>query len=102
MHSVSWRFLVVLGIFAALAGEVQSAPQSGGDFSSNRDAKKLPTETILVKGAWSSASDTSTPLPEGGRVSSNIYKNAYFGLAYPLSPDWTEKYSGPPPSDSGY
>ncbi len=102
MHSVSWRFLVVLEIFAALAGAVQCAPQSGGDFSSNSDAKKLPTETILVRGAWSSASDTSTPLPEGGRVSRDIYKNAYFGLAYPLSPGWTEKYSGPPPSDSGY
>lgn len=93
---------MVLGVYAVLSGAVQGTPQSGGDFSSNPDAKKLPTETILVKGAWSSASDTSTPLPEGGRVSKNIYANTYFGLAYPLSPDWTEKYSGPPPSDSGY
>jgi len=23
-------------------------------------------------------------------------------LTYALSPDWTEKFSGPPPSDSGY
>jgi hypothetical protein len=101
-RSALWRFLAVLAIYGTLPGAAQGAPQSGGDFSANPDAKKLPTETILVKGAWSSASDGVTPVPEGGRVSRNIYKNAYFGLAYPLSPDWTEKYSGPPPSDSGY
>ena len=101
-RSALWRFLALLAIYGTLLGVAQGAPQSGGDFSTNPDAKKLPTETILVKGAWSSASDRVTPLPEGGRVSRNVYNNAYFGLAYPLSPDWTEKYSGPPPSDSGY
>jgi hypothetical protein len=35
-------------------------------------------------------------------VANNVYRNQYFGLTYALSPDWTEKYSGPPPSDSGY
>jgi hypothetical protein len=35
-------------------------------------------------------------------VANNDYSNQYFGLAYTLSPDWIEKYSGPPPSDSGY
>jgi hypothetical protein len=101
-RSALWRFLALLAIYGTLLGAAQGAPQSGGDFSTNPDAKKLPTETILVKGAWSSVSDSVTPVPEGGRVSRNIYNNAYFGLAYPLSPDWTEKYSGPPPSDSGY
>jgi hypothetical protein len=96
------RVLATLGLGGSLLGAVKAAPQSGGDFSSNPEAKKLPTETILVKGAWSGASDSTIPLPEGGRVFNNIYTNAYFGLTYPLSPDWTEKYSGPPPSDSGY
>jgi len=85
-----------------LLARAQGAPQSGGDFSNNPQAKKLPTGVILVKGAWSSASDSVTPLPEGGRVARNAYSNPYFGLTYALSPDWTEKYSGPPPSDSGY
>jgi len=35
-------------------------------------------------------------------VAHNIYTNQYFGLSYPLSSDWYEKYKGPPPSDSGY
>jgi len=95
------RSLVLLGLSLSIVARAQGTPQSGGDFSSNPQAKKLPSETLLVKGAWSSASDSVTPLPEGGRVTKNIYTNAYFGLTYALSPDWTEKYSGPPPSDSG-
>ena len=96
------RFLVSLVLSMSLLLRAHGAPQSGGDFSDNSQAKKLPTETILVKGAWSSASDSLTPLPEGGRVTNNVYRNQYFGLTYALAPDWTEKYSGPPPSDSGY
>jgi hypothetical protein len=96
------RSLVLLGICVSMLARARGAPQGGGDFSNNPQPKKLPTETILVKGAWASASDSATPLPEGGRVAKNVYSNAYFGLAYTLSPDWTEKYSGPPPSDSGY
>jgi hypothetical protein len=94
--------LTLLGLCVTLLPSAQSAPQSGGDFSSNPQPKKLPTETILVKGAWSSASDSVTPLPEGGRVANHVYTNQYFDLTYALSPEWTEKYTGPPPSDSGY
>jgi hypothetical protein len=96
------HFLRLFGLSILLLVRAQAAPQSGGDFASNPQAKKLPAETILVKGAWSSASDSVTPLPEGGRVAKNVYTNPYLGLTYALSPDWVEKYSGPPPSDSGY
>src|SRR5216683_1905 len=96
------RLLALLGLSMSLLARAQAAPQSGGDFSNNPEAKKLPTGVLLVKGAWSSASDSVTPLPEGGRVDKNIYNNPYFGLTYALSPDWLEKYTGPPPSDSGY
>ncbi len=96
------HFLTILGLCVTLLARAQGAPQSGGDFSNNPEAKKLPTGVILVNGAWSSASDSVTPLPEGGRVANNVYNNQYFGLTYVLSPDWSEKYSGPPPSDSGY
>jgi hypothetical protein len=96
------RSVVLLGFSISLLASAQATPQSGGDFANNPQAKKLPTEVILVKGAWSSASDSVTPLPEGGRVANNIYSNPYFGLTYALSRDWNEKYSGPPPSDSGY
>lgn len=63
--------------------------------------RKLPTDVILLKGAVSSASDSSTPLPEGGTVKKDVYGNDYFGLSYALPPGWFEKYKGPPPSDSG-
>ena len=96
------RFLLLLGLSISLLPRARAAPQSGGDFSNNPQANKLPTGTILVKGAWSGASDSVTPLPEGGRVANNVYSNPYFGLTYTLSPDWLEKYTGPPPSDSGY
>ena len=76
----------------------QSAPTSGGDVP---PLTKVPTGVILVKGAWSSASDSVTPVPEGGNVANNVFSDQYFGMTYALPPDWTEKYKGPPPSDSG-
>jgi hypothetical protein len=42
-----------------------------------------------------------TPVPEGGGVRGNVYSNQYFGLTYALPKNWTEKYKGPPPSDTG-
>ncbi len=50
---------------------------------------------------WSSASDSVTPVPEGGNVANNIFTDSYFGMTYPLPSDWAEKYKGPPPSDGG-
>jgi len=80
----------------------QNTPPNGGDFSNNlQPVTKVPSGVILVKGAWSSASDSVTPVPEGGSVANNIFSNPYFGMSYPLPQDWVEKYKGPPPSDSG-
>ncbi|MEA2344942.1 MAG: Gram-negative bacterial TonB protein C-terminal [Thermoanaerobaculia bacterium] len=62
--------------------------------------RKLPTDVILVKGAAPSASDSTTPVPEGGAVRKEVYSNDYFGLSYTMPPGWFEKYKGPPPSDS--
>jgi hypothetical protein len=75
---------------------------SGGDFSQGPQLTKVPADVILVKGAWSSASDTVTPVPEAGKVTPDTYDNPYFGLALPLPGGWIQKYEGPPPSDSGY
>jgi hypothetical protein len=80
----------------------QGNPKNGGDLSSNPQiATKVPEGVILVKGAWSSASGSVTPLPEDGSVTNNIFSNQYFGLTYTLPSDWTETYEGPPPSDNG-
>ena len=61
----------------------------------------IPPNQILVKGAISSASDTSTPLPQQGSVEAGRYRNAYFGLSYPIPAGWTEQPAGPPPADRG-
>jgi len=87
----------------------QTAPQpvlgkNGGDFSSvtNPDPKGVvPKDMILVKGAWSSASDSTTPVPEGATLANNIFTDRYFGISYPLPPDWIQKYTPPPPSGTG-
>ena len=62
----------------------------------------VPAGVILVKGAWSSAAGTATPLPEEGAVSNGQYGNGYFGLEYAFGADWTQRYEGPPPSEGGY
>jgi len=77
------------------------APRNGGDFSNNMSAEKVPSGVILVKAAWSGASDSKTPVPEGGTVLHNVYANDYFGMSYEIPMDWTELYKGPPPSDNG-
>lgn len=80
----------------------QAPPSNGGDFSQNSEAKKVPAGVILVKGAWASASDSTTPVPESGSITDNLYSNPYFSLTYTLPPGWVQKFTGPPPSDSGY
>jgi Gram-negative bacterial TonB protein C-terminal len=77
-------------------------PASGGDFSTvTTPSVKVPEGVILVKGAWSSASDSVTPVPENSAVTNNLFSNQYFGMSYALPPGWAKGYDGPPPSDSG-
>jgi hypothetical protein len=86
----------------ACAVRAQDGTRRGGDSSNTSHPKKVPEGEILVKGAWPSASDITTPLPEGGRMAGGTYANAYFGLSYALPAGWAPQYAGPPPSDSGY
>jgi hypothetical protein len=103
------RFPVILGwalswslLLCGQRVDAQSTLQNGGDFSTNtQPLTKVPEGVILVKGAWTSASDSKTPLPEGGSITSNVFNNQYFEISYGLPPGWTEKYQGPPPSDTG-
>lgn len=77
---------------------------NGGDFSTNTHpapAGTVPKETIIVKGAWASASDSTTPLPEAAALTGNIFTDRYFGITYPLPPDWVQKFTPPPPSETG-
>jgi len=63
---------------------------------------RVPAGVILVKGAWSSASDANTPVPEGGKATALNYQSSYFHLAYPFAAGWKQRFEGPPPSDRGY
>jgi hypothetical protein len=62
----------------------------------------VPEHALIVKGAWSGASSHAMPLPEGGAFIAGRYHNDYFGLDYYISAQWTQRFEGPPPSDSGY
>lgn len=104
---ISLRRLLTLGLCLsqlpwAQSGKSPAAPQNGGDFSNNTEARnKVPAGVILVTGAWASASDSVTPLPEGAEIQDNVLRDPYFRITYPLPADWEEKYKGPPPSESG-
>jgi hypothetical protein len=78
----------------------QGATKGSSD-SSGGVVAKVPSGVILVKGAWSSASDSTTPLPEGGAVTHGVFRDPYFAMTYAIPQDWTEKHKGPPPSDTG-
>jgi hypothetical protein len=83
-----------------LLGEAQKpAAQVAAPQDPEPPQKTLP---FIVKGAWSSASDSTTPLPEDGSIAESVFASQYFGVSYPLPPDWFEKTKGPPPSDAGY
>jgi hypothetical protein len=105
MLSTFRPYIVILAVSLPLLAQnskPQPAPPNGGDFSNSPlPPGAVPKNVILVKGAWSSASDSVTPVPEGGTVANNIFSDPYFGITYPLPADWTEKYKGPPPSDTG-
>ena len=106
-----WGFLLLLILivdvssFAFGQDAAAKSVASGGDFSSAADSTaplvKVPTGVIIVKGAWSSASDSVTPLPEGGSVNGSTYQNDYFAMRYPVPSGWGQRYEGPPPSDTG-
>src|ERR1044071_7062665 len=89
-------FLVFLFAAPLLAQQsmVETAPPKG-------PVLVYPKDVILVKGAEPSASDAKTPLPEGGRMANDAYKNDYFGMTYALPRGLRQPFAGPPPSDSG-
>jgi hypothetical protein len=102
-----FTYSVVLALGLALSAAAQDAgqqaiPKSGGDFSNvTVPLVKVPEGVILVKGAWASASDSVTPVPEGASVNNEAFSAPYFGMTYQLPSGWTQKYQGPPPSETG-
>src|SRR5262249_55861544 len=100
----AWRFRnpsLSARYWVPMAGLLLLGP-TGSRGATSDAVTKVPEGVILVKGAWSSASDSTTPLPEGGKVTHREYTSPYFHLSYPVTADWTQKFDGPPPSDNGY
>lgn len=99
----SWHLAIFLSLSLAFptAMAAQGTSQEAGNTPQPAGVRLLPTGSIIVKGAWASASDSVTPLPEGGSFANNTFSNKYFALTYALAPGWTQPYNGPPPSDSG-
>ena len=99
------RWVPFVFFFVSLSALTTAQNSTGGDFSGgNQDfhpEAKVPAGVILVKGAWASASDSITPVPEGQSVVNNVFRDPYFGISYNLPKNWSEQYEGPPPSDSG-
>ena len=94
--------LVVASCLFAGLGIANAQNSSGGDFSNSFHPEAVvPKNTIILKGAWSAASDNLLPDPETGGVSGSIFSSPYFGITYNLPKDWIEEDKGPPPSDSG-
>ena len=94
--------LLCLSVSIMARGQAQNpgtTPNNGMGVDS-RPIAKLPKEVILVKGAWSSASDSVAPVPEAGTVAQDVFSNPYFGITYPLPQNWVQEFDGPPPSDT--
>jgi hypothetical protein len=107
MRLKAFYFLLAIALSTSSSGwgqtsQPQKPPANGGDFSNALNpVSKVPEGVILVKGAWSSASDSVTPVPEGSSVDNGIFRDPYFGMSFALAPGWAKSYDGPPPSDSG-
>ena len=83
-------------------GGQQATPPNGGDFSNvTAPVVKVPEGVIIVKGAWASASDSVTPVPEGASVGKEAFSAPYFAMTYQLPAGWIQQYQGPPPSETG-
>ena len=57
---------------------------------------------LVISGALAQAPAGGAANPEDGSVGAGVYKNDYFGLAYPLPSGWAEGLKGPSPSPTGY
>jgi Gram-negative bacterial TonB protein C-terminal len=95
-----WALVLLLFLWHTHAPAAQTSGAVPGNFNSGQDGR-VPTGEILVKGAWSSASDANMPLPEESSIKSGVFVSSYFGITYPLPQGWVQHYYGPPPSEGG-
>src|SRR5437879_13870757 len=86
LRSSFLSLLLLLGLSTTLFSQSENT----GDIlppdvlNQHPNPEKLPPG-ILIKGAWASASDSETPLPQGGSIEDNGDRNQYLGRSYPHS-----------------
>ena len=99
---ISIRRLILFCVLSFLAMPQRASAQTApAENATAPRVTRVPEGVILIKGAEASAIGVPTPVPEGGGVAKDVYRNPYFALSYQLPEDWIEKYKGPPPSDHG-
>jgi len=101
MHYGTVKMAAGFAVCLACLASAQEPALSGGEVSNTNPPTKVPAGVILVKGAWSSASDSVIPVPEQSRVTKGVLSNPYFGMSYTLPPGLNKGPDGPPPSESG-
>jgi hypothetical protein len=102
LYSLCLVALCVSFVAEGQAPSTAGTPKASDSSSDNLPPlAKVPEGVILVKGAWSSASDSVTPVPEAVTVAQGVFSDPYFGITYTLPQDWAQEYEGPPPSESG-
>jgi hypothetical protein len=91
--------IICFSAFLAWGQVIQPAPPENPPGPNPTGA--VPKNTIIVKGAWNGASDSTTPVPEGGSVDNSAFTDRYFGITYLLPPEWAQRFKPRPPSDTG-
>jgi hypothetical protein len=81
--------VLTLSVLAVQLGAVTSAQSTEADTAGDASA-----DANAEKGRYAN--------PEDGRLTDNVYRNTYLGLAYPLPSGWGKGLAGAPPSSSGY
>ncbi len=94
-------FVLLLSLWHTHARAAQTSGAVPNNSIPGQDDGRVPTGVVLVKGAWSSASDAKMPLPEESRINNGVFESSYFGITYPLPQGWVQRYYGPPPSEGG-
>jgi hypothetical protein len=102
LYPLIFAVVCISSVARGQASSPENIPKSSANSTSvSQPLTKIPAGVILVKGAWPSASDSVTPVPEAAAIAHDVFRDPYFGITYTLPEGWTQGYEGPPPSESG-
>jgi hypothetical protein len=97
---MQWGKKSVFG-FGPQYSTAKTCAQRGRFFECHEPTDQGADRCDFGQGAWSSASDSVTPVPGGSRVTNGVLSNPDFGIKFTLPSGWAQGYDGAPPSDTG-